>query len=82
MATDLSTRVVALIEYLGSKATPQEILDFQISDEIQARTEALLERYSKGEITQEEQAELEHLRDFYQMVSLLQTEALERLNPE
>jgi len=69
-----------ILEYLAAKATPQEILDFQFSDEVQQRTEALLERQSNEVLSPEEQAELAQLRDFYQLVSLLQTEALERLN--
>ena len=82
MTANLPTGVDELIEYLAAKATPQEILDYQFSEEIKQRTEALLERQSNGELTPDQQAELAQLRDFYQLVSLLQTEALERLNPE
>ncbi len=80
MTKSIPTEIDELIEYLAAKATPQEILDFQFSAAIQQRTDTLINRQDAGELSLEEQRELDQLRYFYQLVSLLQTEALERRN--
>lgn len=43
-----------LADYLAQKATPQEILDFQVSETAQARADDLLERNSNQQLTHDE----------------------------
>ena len=80
MAAIVPTAYDELVEYLASKATPQEILAFQISDEAQARANVLLEQNSAGQLTPDEYVELEQMRYFDRKVSLLKAEALEKLS--
>ena len=76
MAVIIPTVYDELVEYLATKATPQEILNFQISEAAQARAEELLERSSDDTLTPEERLELEQMRYFDRKVSLLKAEAL------
>jgi hypothetical protein len=64
------------IEYLASKASPQEILDFAPSEAEQARATELLGRNSEGTLTAEEKIELEQMLHFERFVSVLKAKAL------
>jgi hypothetical protein len=76
MAVIIQTVYDELVEYLATKATPQEILNFQISEAAQARAEELLERNSDNTLTPDERLELEQMRYFDRKVSLLKAEVL------
>lgn len=80
MAVIIPTVYDELVEYLATKATPQEILSFEISEAAQARAEELLERSHDNNLTPEEHLELEQMRYFDRKVSLLKAEALEKLS--
>lgn len=69
------------LNYLVEKATPNEILAFQVSDQAQERAIDLVERNNAGTLTSEEVVELEQMRQFDRLVSLLKSKALAALNP-
>ena len=64
-----------LVEYLARIATPEQILAFKVSDTMQQRADELLDRNNEGELTSEEQAELQQMLHFDHMVSLLKARA-------
>lgn len=70
-----------LLEYLAQKATPEEILAFQVSNSAQERAEALTERNKEGLLTSEEAIELEQMLEFDEWVSLLKSRALKAIQP-
>ena len=80
MAAIIPTAYDELVEYLAERAKPQEIVDFKVSSAAQERAEELLERNSAGVLTPEEQLELEQMRYFDRLVSLLKARALEDLS--
>lgn len=69
-----------LVEYLARKASPQELLDFRLSEAEQEHARDLLERASEGGLTADETAELEQMRYFDQIVSSLKARALTQLD--
>jgi methylase of polypeptide subunit release factors len=64
-----------LIEYLAQMATPEQILAFKVSEAAQERVDDLLERNNEGELTSEEQAELQQILHFDRIVSLMKARA-------
>ena len=80
MAAIIPTAYDELVEYLAERANPQEIVDFKVSGAAQARADELLERNSAGALAPEEQLELEQMRYFDRLVSLLKARALEDMS--
>jgi hypothetical protein len=78
-STTLSPIYDELLEYLIEKATPQEILAFQLSEAGQERARYLTERNKSELLTSAEAIELEQLLEFDQLVSLLKAKALQAL---
>lgn len=68
------------IEYFEKTATPQEIIDFHVSGEIQARANELVERQSAGQLTALERMELEQMMYFERLVSSMKARAYRELN--
>ena len=64
-----------LVEYLAKRATADEILSFQISEDARQRAEYLLERNSLGQLTPSEKIELEQMTHFDGLVSVLKARA-------
>lgn len=69
-----------LIDYLAQKATPEEIIAFRASEAAQARAEELLERNEEGTLSLDESLELEQMRHFDGIVSVLKARALRQLS--
>jgi trans-aconitate methyltransferase len=69
-----------LLNYLVEKATPQEILAYQIAENVEERAVELLEKSNAGTLTSEEAAELEQMRYVDKLVSVLKARALEALS--
>lgn len=69
-----------LIDYFAAKATPAEVLAFHISESAQARADELLMRLRSGILTPAEQIELEQMRYFDGIMSVLKAKALNELN--
>ncbi|MFN8372102.1 MAG: hypothetical protein U0694_04410 [Anaerolineae bacterium] len=76
----IPTAFEELIAYLAEKATPEEILAFEASEDAQSRAEALLERNSTDTLTLDERLELEQMLHFDRLVSTLKAKALEDLS--
>jgi hypothetical protein len=70
----------AFLDYLVEKATPQEILAFSVPPEGQERASELLERQNAGVLTPIEAIELDRMREFDRLVSLLKAKALARMH--
>ena len=64
-----------LIEYLAERASPDEILAFKLPEEQEARAKTLLERDAAGELSDEEQIELEQMMHFDHLVTPLKARA-------
>jgi hypothetical protein len=52
---------VELIHYLSNLATPQQILDYRVSDDIQHRAEELTDKNKDGRLNEIEAIELEQM---------------------
>jgi hypothetical protein len=72
----------AFLDYLVEKATPQEILAFSVPPEEQERASKLLERQNAGSLTPVEALELDRMREFDRLVSLLKAKALARMQEQ
>lgn len=72
---DAPTRTVfdVVTDFLATEPSPQEIIDFYMPDDLQARLDELLDKNSEGEITPSEREELERFLNANQMFSLLKT---------
>ena len=76
MATQIKVPIYhGLVDYLANLATPQQILAFKISDEMQARLEELFDKNNEGDITPEEREELDEFVEFDQHVMILKARA-------
>jgi hypothetical protein len=75
MALFISTIYDELLDYLASKASPEDVLAFQASEEAEQRASYLSDKNNAGALTPEEEAELEQLLDFDRKVSLLKAQA-------
>jgi hypothetical protein len=70
----------AFLDYLVQKATPHEILAFQLPESAQERADELLERNNKGTLTPEEEVELQQMLQADHLISVLKARALEAIN--
>lgn len=62
-----------ITDFLATEPSPQEIIDFTMPDDLQARLDELLDKNGEGEITFSEREELERFLNANQMFSLLKT---------
>ena len=71
----IPTRMVfdVITDFLATEPSPQEIIDFYMPDDLQARLDELLDKNGEGEITFSEREELERFLNANQMFSLLKT---------
>ena len=77
MATQVKVPIYQkLVEYLANFATPEQILAYKISDDMQERLEMLFEKNNEGAITAEERRELDKFVEFDQYVMLLKARAM------
>lgn len=67
------------IDYLSQKATPEEILAFQLSEEEQQYARELVERNNAGTLTAEEKLQVQALLQFERTASKLKAKALSTL---
>jgi hypothetical protein len=77
--TNLSPVYDTFIEFVVEKATPEAILDYQLSPEEKSRAIELLERNNAGTLTTEETQELEQMQQVDRLVTALKARALEAL---
>jgi hypothetical protein len=64
------------LDYLIEKATPQEILAYEIPESAQTRTRELLDKQDDGTLTPEEAEELEQIRQMDLLLMALHARAL------
>jgi hypothetical protein len=77
---NLSPVYDAFLDYLVQKATPREILAFQLPESARERAEELLDRNNAGTLTPEERAELEQMLQTDRLISVLKARALDALS--
>ncbi|MEP6984886.1 MAG: hypothetical protein ABI970_04785 [Chloroflexota bacterium] len=65
-----------LMEYLAKFASPQQVLEFKVSETMQERLEELFEKNNEGDITPEERLELDEFVEFDQHIMLLKAHAM------
>lgn len=70
----------SLLDFLVRKATPEEILAYRASDDDQQRADELTEKNKTGNLTVEEQKELQDMLASDAFVAALKTRALEILS--
>lgn len=78
--TDLPLTYTHFLDYLIDKATPEEILAYQASEDEERRASELLEKNNAGTLAPDEQAELEWMLEIDDLVSVLKARALEALH--
>jgi hypothetical protein len=66
----------AILNFLLEKATPEEILAYQVSEEEQQRTIDLLDKQDEGTLSADEAAELDFIRRMDLLLQALQAKAL------
>lgn len=71
----IPTRTVfdEITDFLATEPSPQEIIDYYLSDDLQLRLDELLDKNREGEITPSEREELERFLNANQMFSMLKT---------
>ena len=70
---DVPVRTVfdVLTDFLAAEPTPQEILAYYLPDDLQARADYLLERNGEGELTPDEEDEMQNFMRADEMMALL-----------
>lgn len=69
----------SMLDFLVEKATPEEILAFQVSEAEQERTSELLDKQNEGTLTPEEETELEAIRQMDLFYMALRAKAVQAL---
>lgn len=71
----IPTRTVfdVVTDFLETEPSPQEIIDFFLPEDLQARLDFLLEKNGEGLLTHTEQEELTEFLNVDEMFSLLKT---------
>jgi hypothetical protein len=68
-----------ILDFLTSNPTPEQILEFRPTPEMQQRLQTLLKRSQAGELTQQEQAELDEYERIEHLMVMLKTGSLDHL---
>ncbi len=71
----IPTRTVfdVITDFLATEPSPQEIIDYYLPDDLQARLDDLLDKNREEELTPSEREELERFLNADQMFSMLKT---------
>ena len=77
MATPLAPAYDYLLSFVVDKATPEQILAFELPDDIRERAIELLDKQDEGTLTPAEAAELEQMQEVDQLVLALKARALD-----
>jgi len=68
------------LNFLLEKATPEEILAFQVSEEEKEYAQELIERKSEGILTPEEAEQLDQITEFNSLVMVLKSRAMKAVD--
>jgi hypothetical protein len=69
-----------VLDFLASTPTPQDILDFTPSVQLQARASFLLHQNRVGDLSSDEQHELDEMGRINHLMSLLKIRARQKLS--
>ena len=75
MSTPLTSIFDHFVDFLVEKASPQEILAFQIPEPDKRRAMDLLDKQDLGDLTPEEESELDQMRETDRLISILKARA-------
>lgn len=70
-----------LLDVLAESANTERLLSFRLSEPLQARLDALLEKNREGTLTNEETAELDVYEHLEHLVRLLKARMLQKQEP-
>ncbi len=70
----------SFLDYLVDKATPEEILAYKATPEEQARADELTEKNKMGQLSQDEDNELQQMIEVNGFVTLLKAKALKAMH--
>jgi hypothetical protein len=73
--TSVAAAAADVIHFLSQNPSPQQVLDYYISDDHQARVSHLLELNAEGKATEVEQQELDEWGKFNHLTLLLKAQA-------
>jgi hypothetical protein len=76
---EISTITDAVLDFLASTPTPEQIVAYQPSKALQGRLRALLNKKHNGGLTAEEQAEFDEFSQINHFMSLLKARARQKL---
>lgn len=80
MATSPITTIFnEVVDFLAAGRSPQEIIDFEPSEDLKQRSHYLLEQNRKGTLTPEEHSEVEELLRMNHFVNMLKIRARQKL---
>jgi hypothetical protein len=80
--TPVAAASAEVIQFLMRNPSPQEVLDYYISDEWQERISNLLDMNREGEAGEQEQAELDEWMKFDHISIMLKTQAAKLIQRE
>ena len=83
MATAPPTTILdEVLDFLASTPTLEQIIAFRPSEALQARASVLLERNRSGQLSPDEQAEIEEFSRLNHFMSMLKVRARKKLSDE
>lgn len=68
-----------ILDFLASTPTPQAILEFRPSEQLQSRASSLLDKNRSGELTGDERHELDEFQRMNHFMTMLKARARQRL---
>jgi hypothetical protein len=80
MSTPLTPIFDHFVDFLVEKASPQEILAFQIPEADKQRAMDLLDKQDVGGLTAEETSELDQMQEVDRLISILKARASVAIN--
>lgn len=78
-AIQITSALDEVLDFLVSSPTPQQIIEFHASDELQARVRYLLEKNQAVLLTVEENKELEQISQMNHLMRMLKIKARDKL---
>ena len=79
LATAVATEV---IQFLSQNPSPQDVLDYHVSEQAQARLQRLFTLNEAGILSETEQLELDELQQLEHTIVMLKAQVAEQLQPE
>jgi len=83
MSFTLERSIVDIVtDFLGSAPTLEQIITYQLPDDLQQRAHALLEKRRLGELTADEGIEMENFREIDHLLTLIKAKARVQLKAQ